>query len=899
MRFAEYGLIDAASTPRTAGDTPSRAPSELDRMLRNVLNTSPEDTVPLDSAERAGSGAPPASGPNRATGQVVEQIASRSDTISLVIGHTGAGKSTLLEKAKLGRTRILAEERRLVVNIDFGTITPTENVTRDCFIPFVHAAQELVNDECRVKLSDKEFYDFVRKSRPELVTRPTAGSRALEPTKALSEGERNHPFDINTEYLKCVLVRLGTDQPCKRIEQVVLVVDNIETLPAFQQKEIVLDTFRLFESLKFRPDPFAEVQQERKYTLHFFIACRPHTGRFLRADPNLAAYVFSPEIVIDDPRDLDVSFRRKVLKGLADHAREDGEGALNRHESPIKELIGSDTQAGPLTRSVDLLLDLANHDYTRALALMRDVLLVPEFRERGAKAEPEDLIGALSYGERGIYSRHSSTVFNLFGNRHDITMDLFHAMLLSHMHYRTRVEDNDHFPFRVALLEGELGDLLGHADFDTRLNRSLRHLGAQGLVEVDTIDEAGRHDQVVLLTPKGRRLFELMSQSRTLVEVFAADTYIPVEYLKELLDEHDQPLPRLRDEKGGVKPFKQWSSVDREILCLCLIKFVAKRELRFYLNARSLGVINPYLSTVGTEMLARRLYKGLYRRSIPSDDAATERALLEKRDTAHSEVEKILEKIEEFKADKAHRLGQPAGYPEDERAGEEPSAPDTTASIAAVASDEESAVHRWAIRVAVALSLLLVGGTFVLGVWPNLVCMGRDDPGCAFGLPRPLTLNEFGDFVGGVLTPLSLLWFVWTLFLQRGELRQQRKELQAQRLAHEQQLFQLRRPNQAQALEEALRSICIRNGRLVYDPSMDASTFLKLEIEVERQLDDAALRNEIKLDEAWPHFARIYEEWEKDCRKYDEPMPQRFSYIYRYIKHDKPCPSGDGATAYS
>jgi len=47
---------------------------------------------------------------------------------------------------------------------------------------------------------------------------------------------------------------------------------------------------------------------------------------------------------------------------------------------------------------------------------------------------------------------------------------------------------------------------------------------------------------------------------------------------------------------------------------------------------------------------------------------------------------------------------------------------------------------------------------------------------------KAMTFNEWGDYLTGFLTPPALFWFVWTLFLQKRELKYQREELEQARV---------------------------------------------------------------------------------------------------------------------
>ncbi|MGB3797263.1 MAG: hypothetical protein WA957_13285 [Alteraurantiacibacter sp.] len=67
---------------------------------------------------------------------------------------------------------------------------------------------------------------------------------------------------------------------------------------------------------------------------------------------------------------------------------------------------------------------------------------------------------------------------------------------------------------------------------------------------------------------------------------------------------------------------------------------------------------------------------------------------------------------------------------------------------------------------------LALSGIYVAGVTVYLVLQGQN--------PADLRLNELGDFLGGVSSPLAFLWLVLGFFQQSREIRLSNKALHLQ-----------------------------------------------------------------------------------------------------------------------
>lgn len=80
---------------------------------------------------------------------------------------------------------------------------------------------------------------------------------------------------------------------------------------------------------------------------------------------------------------------------------------------------------------------------------------------------------------------------------------------------------------------------------------------------------------------------------------------------------------------------------------------------------------------------------------------------------------------------------------------------------------EDERARRHLPRIGLALSAL-----YVVGLVVYLVVQGQN--------PADLALNELGDFIGGVASPLAFLWLVLGFFQQSREIRLSSKALHLQ-----------------------------------------------------------------------------------------------------------------------
>ncbi len=87
--------------------------------------------------------------------------------------------------------------------------------------------------------------------------------------------------------------------------------------------------------------------------------------------------------------------------------------------------------------------------------------------------------------------------------------------------------------------------------------------------------------------------------------------------------------------------------------------------------------------------------------------------------------------------------------------------------------------------------------------------------------PKVMTLNEWGDYLAGMMSPIALLWLVIGFYLQREELKQNTKALQIQGEELKNQVEQTRK-----LVEQTTRQVDIEDQRFQKEKEDNEPNFI-------------------------------------------------------------------------
>ncbi len=227
-----------------------------------------------------------------------------TDVIRFFIGHTGIGKSTVLnhvckgDKSEFDRSR-RAYLIRLACN---PTLITSDEIWHKWLCSAIEGAAAAIGPEASAGITPEAMADFINENRQDLLFRPEMPTDAtvMDRADALRKADRRA---YALEWLKLAALHVT------EIEHLVLVLDDIESLPSSLQAQAVAEMLHTYKCL--------QNNLNRRYRLSLLIVMRPDTYRVLCREQTSTAYAFD-EILFDMPVDLyrlfDVRFQTAQTK---------------------------------------------------------------------------------------------------------------------------------------------------------------------------------------------------------------------------------------------------------------------------------------------------------------------------------------------------------------------------------------------------------------------------------------------------------------------------------------------------------------------------------------------------------------------------------------------------------
>lgn len=226
-------------------------------------------------------------------GELNNFLSSVRNSTKFCVGYTGIGKSTSIRHCLgLGVSNVTRFQTK-------SYVTPSKRII--VFPTFLDAAKKVEDDllditsriatvcttleENHLELYDvmgtvtgrKQFYDFIRNHTPKILeikddfalTNLSAEERII---KKLKYAQEQHPFEYTANklkfYIKCNY---------NSYDRLVILLDDIETLPEKQQCEVIEKFLQLFSCMNNTDFP-----ADSDYRINLLISIRPHTLRLYR-----------------------------------------------------------------------------------------------------------------------------------------------------------------------------------------------------------------------------------------------------------------------------------------------------------------------------------------------------------------------------------------------------------------------------------------------------------------------------------------------------------------------------------------------------------------------------------------------------------------------------------------
>ncbi len=242
---------------------------------------------------------------------------SETDMAKFCVGYTGIGKTTSLRHCfDLGvsneaHINTLRKEVIFPTFLDGYQISDMEKFDLSARIAAVCTKLEEENPNLRNVLKTdegkKDFYTFIR-------NHTAFALENIDPIYAMDIDEnqliieklkgayKESPFEFQANRLK-YYIKMNYD----KYQRLVIVLDDIESLPENCQRETISKYLKLYSCMKNTDYP-----ESHKYSVNLLISVRPHTYRILNTSRHIETYPISePAVLKKKSVDLDTIFERR------------------------------------------------------------------------------------------------------------------------------------------------------------------------------------------------------------------------------------------------------------------------------------------------------------------------------------------------------------------------------------------------------------------------------------------------------------------------------------------------------------------------------------------------------------------------------------------------------------
>lgn len=243
-------------------------------------------------------------------------LSSKVSMAKFCVGYTGIGKTTSIRYCldlKTRNTPFLNTKRRMVVFptfLDGYRLEEMENFDLSKRVSSVCRKFETeypdLREYMRTYEGKKEFYDFMYNHNDfALENLDYIESMDLPEEEyiklSLNEAYKKDEFIFHANRLKFYIKKKQKD-----FGRLVILLDDIETLPQEWQRKIIKKFLKLFDCMK-----NTDYDSTYIYNINLLISMRPHTHRFLYGDRDIEAYPLSNPILKTVAVDLSDLFKKR------------------------------------------------------------------------------------------------------------------------------------------------------------------------------------------------------------------------------------------------------------------------------------------------------------------------------------------------------------------------------------------------------------------------------------------------------------------------------------------------------------------------------------------------------------------------------------------------------------
>lgn len=571
------------------------------------------------------------------------------DTTLAITGAKGIGKSTLLRHLYGLTPGPTIREKTLVIPFFIDSVQTTfENSTVEKIITKqISAAARMAREKFNVSEAELLLAKFIEGHKPQLLEFFEI-DRNASLLERLAELRKTNRYAYVAEDLKYSVQN-------SEIEQILLIVDDIESAPFDDQKSLVHGV------LKFR-DCLKNVGENRNYRTNYIFTCRPYTYELLKTSPDVTSFDIRKRVDIEKPVDLNEVIARRFALTVDEvgEARLSKAGVL-QDATEIARWRGSFEALMAVLQEITnrfgaVVTDLCNHNVRNSLSEIQHVLknsrwyeVAPpvegsfDISEENYRKSEAGFFRALVLKDRDCYTSNSySCVANVFHNfRDEPRADLLVINII-----RILLRSNN-----GVLEESELKERLLIA-YDAEIIREYYDDAKKFAVNSELIVAHYTKDEVLSksylkfeATSQGKTIFRLLRKSCILLEFFRDDTFLKHMNSKKSMLSSLNSITITGDRRFYAVIEFISEIIDMEILCTNHVIEIKKESnyRRYYGESISSVLI------IGAGRSARRYYRGDISKAPSIPDQLKKRFISVREKLAKSSVGSISSRAREQK----------------------------------------------------------------------------------------------------------------------------------------------------------------------------------------------------------------------------------------------------------
>ncbi len=476
---------------------------------------------------------------------------SQINMAKFCVGYTGIGKTTSIRHCfGLGVSKEASKytDKKELIFPTFLDGYQLDDIKRfDLSLRIAAVCTELeerhpeLREFLKTTTGKKELYDFIRKHTAfALENIDPIDAMDMEDNQLIKEKLRcaynESPYEFQANKLKFYIMK-----NYDKYERLVIILDDIETLPEKYQGEIIAQFLKLHECMQNTDYPV-----NHKYHINLLISVRPHTHRIFRNNRKIETFAISePAILKKNSVDLDEIFKNRFKYYKTNSTRIVGN--IDTWTNCYNEVLYMNNAFEGKYK--DMIKNLCFMNIREALASYSKVFANRFWVQKNKMKEehftinsPEysfnniNVIRALACNEEQVYWGDAETIIpNIFLTTED--NDDFSIICLLVIQYFRKKRNGEVYGINAETMQRVINDwnIIFGCDFAKKFICALEYLFERKILrksiydtdDVETLDtkESLSNKSKLYISPRGDELYEMLSRDSVFLEMLRESSW--------------------------------------------------------------------------------------------------------------------------------------------------------------------------------------------------------------------------------------------------------------------------------------------------------------------------------------------------------------------------------------